>query len=558
MLFSKNSDSASKNTKGAKLARPVFTKIDGVFLLSLLLLFLVNIVYLLKNADIDYDEAVYSQIAKSILNGQVPYRDFSLFKTYLYPYALSFIFLVGGEGFSQVRVASMVFEALTLIGIYLLGKEVKNNTLGLIAAAVYAASYFPIMVNNSGKAETLFNIFLVFSIYFLIKWRREKTMKSLVVSALLLSFAFLTLPRGVIFALAAFVAALVVVGEWKNSAVFLAFFCGISMLFCVPFLIVAPTNFILEVFLFNMVRVQPATGLASSVEWLIRHGSLTLIILGTIGTIMYAYSFAVALVKSKSLKSLEIEGLFFNFLLVLLYIFFLAGLILSSFTYPYMFYPIWPILSLGTAFAFQHALAFRKNNLRLSNKSKIKLLSGAVLLGILAGTIFFDSYSISSAVERNLSEANTEYRRLKEVADFIEAHTNPSERILSTIPSLAFIANRDFVLSPRPYGGSLDLINYLHFKAFVTIYENYTQGNVLSRLLLARDIINDVQKSIEGREVLSLLIQARVVVVATTFLEYHIPGYNDVVRPVIVANGKLVGVFETLHYGPIEVYVTNL
>lgn len=200
------------------------------------------------------------------MSGKIPYRDFSLFKTPLYTYALSFIFVAWGNSFSQVRATSIIFEALTLVGIYLLGKKLRNGTLGLVAAATYATSYFSILMNNYGKSETLFNIFLVFSIYFLVKWQQQRTMRNLSISALLLSLAFLTLPRGAAFILPAYILTLVAIGEWRNSIILLAFFGAISALLSSPFFLVAPVNFIQEVFLFNMVRAQPTTGLTQSVE----------------------------------------------------------------------------------------------------------------------------------------------------------------------------------------------------------------------------------------------------------------------------------------------------
>ncbi|MEE8323592.1 MAG: glycosyltransferase family 39 protein, partial [Candidatus Bathyarchaeia archaeon] len=138
---------------------------------------------------IDYDNACHFYYSVYINEGKIPYRDFSLFKTPLYMYVVSMFFSVFGVGFEQILALNIFINAVTIVGIYLFGREVKNPKVGLVASAFYALSYFSVLIHVAGKTEPLFNLLLVYAILFLVKPRPREPLKS-IASPLLLALAF--------------------------------------------------------------------------------------------------------------------------------------------------------------------------------------------------------------------------------------------------------------------------------------------------------------------------------------------------------------------------------
>ena len=297
---------------------------------------------------IDYDNACHFYYSVYIQEGKIPYRDFSLFKTPLYMYVVSLFFSVFGVGFDQILALNIVINAVTIVGIYLLGREVKNPTAGLVASALYSLSYFSVITHVAGKTEPLFNLLLVYAILFHVKPRPREPLRS-TASPLLLALAFYNLPRATIPALGGIALTLLTTSNLRRALRYLGLFTLFATALSAPFLLLAPTEFFYNVFLFNTLRgFQNTPGVAASIQWLLERGSLTLFTFGTLGLLLTTLHAWNRLPKTLHPLTPRIQKSHAT-LLASLFLLFWIFLALPQFAYPYMIYPVWPLLATGAA-----------------------------------------------------------------------------------------------------------------------------------------------------------------------------------------------------------------
>ena len=98
------------------------------------------------NEPFERDEGFYSAIALQLLEGAVPYRDTAEQKGPLLFYLYAFGLAVFGKSMEAFRVFTAFYNLLTLLGVFLLAREVAGKSAGLIAAFAYAiVSSLPLM-----------------------------------------------------------------------------------------------------------------------------------------------------------------------------------------------------------------------------------------------------------------------------------------------------------------------------------------------------------------------------------------------------------------------------
>lgn len=74
-----------------------------------------------------------------------------------------------GSSLASTRFPSVIFGTLTILGIYLVTKEIRNVQAALIASFLLAISPYHIAVSQYARQYALFTCTIVFSFYFLIK-----------------------------------------------------------------------------------------------------------------------------------------------------------------------------------------------------------------------------------------------------------------------------------------------------------------------------------------------------------------------------------------------------
>ena len=492
---------------------------------------------------IDYDNACHFYYSVYINEGKIPYRDFSLFKTPLYMYVVSMFFSVFGVGFEQILALNIFINAVTIVGIYLFGREVKNPTVGLVASAFYALSYFSVLIHVAGKTEPLFNLLLVYAILFLVKPRPREPLKS-IASPLLLALAFYNLPRASIPALAGIALTLLTTSTLRRTLRYLGLFTIFATAMSAPFLILAPTEFFYNVFLFNTLRgFQNTPGVSASIQWLLERGSLTLFTFGTLGLLLTTLHAWNRLPKPLHPLAPHLQKNHAT-LLASLFLLFWIFLALPQFAYPYMIYPIWPLLATGAALLITPLIKHVLNITFHGSSSQIRTyLPLLILLLLTASVIAFDVTSTMRDVNVNIIFWRTRMADMDAIVNLIEEQTNPEDAVLSFTPNLSSKINRPIVFPQNPSGSNPDLINYFPFRTFVLMMENETQPFKLTNLLTIRSTLRDMQTKIQTVEFSELLSNVKILVLEEDYLATQIPKYDQTFGQIIQERCELLASF---------------
>ena len=104
------------------------------------------------------DEGVYATIGRELLHGTLPYRDlFDHKPPLLYGwYALSF--LLGGENAEAPRLAIALAMSATAWLVYVEGRLLYSERVGLAAGAVFAAMSGLVILHSDSSSEVLMNL----------------------------------------------------------------------------------------------------------------------------------------------------------------------------------------------------------------------------------------------------------------------------------------------------------------------------------------------------------------------------------------------------------------
>jgi len=88
---------------------------------------------------------------------------------------IAFCFQLFGISVLTLRLPSIIFGTLTILGTYLLGKELFNTRVGLIGSFLVSVGYWAINFSRISFRANMLPTILVFSFYFLWKGLRTKS-----------------------------------------------------------------------------------------------------------------------------------------------------------------------------------------------------------------------------------------------------------------------------------------------------------------------------------------------------------------------------------------------
>ena len=170
-----------------------------IFLVALFLRVLFLITYqdgsALENSLMADDAKIYVDIANNILEG----KGYSLdgihpmaWRVPGYSEFLSLILFLGDGHYLIVRLVQCILGAVTCFVLYLIGKEIYSNRIGIIASSI-AALYYPfIQMPIYLVTETLSIFLLLFSLWWLVKTKKNNSSWNFIISGILLGIASLT------------------------------------------------------------------------------------------------------------------------------------------------------------------------------------------------------------------------------------------------------------------------------------------------------------------------------------------------------------------------------
>jgi len=183
-----------------------FNKIPVRYLLwaILLLAFVVRFGYVLTLDDELkwYDEKNYQSIATNLANGNGYESSFNPYSTTswapAFPILMSFLYWIFGPHVLVVRFVQLILSSLICYFIYLIGKEVYNENVGLLAGLIMAVH--PLFIYTSGALYPLimFTLLILIICFILIKIisseKQEKITIKLMLIGFLIGLAMLTKP----------------------------------------------------------------------------------------------------------------------------------------------------------------------------------------------------------------------------------------------------------------------------------------------------------------------------------------------------------------------------
>jgi len=122
----------------------------------------------------DYDEGTYLLIARLINWGYLPYKDIFAVHPPLYYYTLALILRMFGDNYIIGRLFSVFLGFASLIIAYYVGKEVRNERLGIILAGFLAMNPTLLLTNFLAVQETFIEFFALISLYYLIRYLKTE------------------------------------------------------------------------------------------------------------------------------------------------------------------------------------------------------------------------------------------------------------------------------------------------------------------------------------------------------------------------------------------------
>lgn len=161
-----------------------------VFLLILAILIYIPIMFL--NIDIQHDEGTFMFMAKKILDGATPYKDFFDHKPPGIYYLYAILFVLFGKSLSSIRLGVFVFQLGTAVTVYFIGKEIKKEIIGKIASILFLIGVFtPITAGYIGQTEPFMIFFGTLGIFLYIKSKNGEKFWLVLLSGLFIGIATL-------------------------------------------------------------------------------------------------------------------------------------------------------------------------------------------------------------------------------------------------------------------------------------------------------------------------------------------------------------------------------
>jgi hypothetical protein len=186
-----------------------------------------------------------SQTVLSLALNMLYKNDYSSFQTggYLYMFPFNFstvlylktLLAIFPNNYLVIKIFNILFSLVTTLMIYFIYKEInyrsKENDYGVL---IFAATYVPsLFMSNYIYNDIIATAFLTTAMYFLIKFVKEKSIKYIIISSILLSIGNYFRSIGVIVLIAGVIYILLSIKEIGIKKVRTSF-CVLALLFNIP------------------------------------------------------------------------------------------------------------------------------------------------------------------------------------------------------------------------------------------------------------------------------------------------------------------------------------
>ncbi|MCS7143315.1 MAG: glycosyltransferase family 39 protein [Aigarchaeota archaeon] len=213
----------------------------------------------LFNQYIEYDEAVFLDMVRLFLNGNIIYSDFLLFKTPLHVLFSSIFVIVFGDAILSLRFFSIFMSLFTMLLLYVIVRLWLNTLYAHMALVFYSFSPISIEFDTIGKAESMFVAFSMLFFYLISRLLIFGGKKNLVLLSSIAG-ALLVLSHVRVF-IPMFLGALIfliIQRRFKTALLIFSFTLAFATIFVSPFVILAPYDFLLNVVIVALLRYHPS------------------------------------------------------------------------------------------------------------------------------------------------------------------------------------------------------------------------------------------------------------------------------------------------------------
>ncbi|MFA5778957.1 MAG: glycosyltransferase family 39 protein [Elusimicrobiota bacterium] len=143
------------------------------------------------------DQIGYDTIAYNLITGNgfsIKPRIPTPIRPPIYPFFLSFIYLIFGHNYTIVRVFQAILSALTCIVSYYLAKDIFNEKIAKISA--WLLTLYPVLIVYTGLllSETLFTFLFIVSVFLFVRWLKISKIAYFVGCGIFLGLATLARP----------------------------------------------------------------------------------------------------------------------------------------------------------------------------------------------------------------------------------------------------------------------------------------------------------------------------------------------------------------------------
>jgi 4-amino-4-deoxy-L-arabinose transferase-like glycosyltransferase len=193
--------------------------------------FFVRIAFILtlKNQFYFDDEYEYFKMVENFLSGKglIVSENLKAFRPPLYPLILSLLYFLKFN-LLGIRIFQTIISSLTVIFIYLLGKEIFDEKTGFFSSLI--SIFYPFFIFYTGflLTETLFVFLIVLTFFYLVKIVEKNGNLSLK-AGIIMGLAGLTRPNIQLFFLISIFHILFLKDKWKKILLFSAGFCVVLM-----------------------------------------------------------------------------------------------------------------------------------------------------------------------------------------------------------------------------------------------------------------------------------------------------------------------------------------
>ena len=177
---------------GARVASIVNAKPALFGLPPLFALFLITRTVNIKGVPIFIDEAIYLKWASDAQSGHMWASLLWDGKPPLHSWSMVPFLGVFRDPLLAGRLASVLFGALTMVGMILIGKELKSLKFGLLTGFLYVICPFALFYDRLAIAESMLQALFVFAIYFAVKAARSGKLAYLAGTGVFIGLALLT------------------------------------------------------------------------------------------------------------------------------------------------------------------------------------------------------------------------------------------------------------------------------------------------------------------------------------------------------------------------------